>query len=126
MEDTNSDGIMPSFKTKLENVVSGRYKSRQKTEDYNFMDFYNRTGHDLSTMLVECSYRGTECNQARHWATVYTRYGKCYTFNNPKDKTLIKQTLKGGVDNGLEVLLDLEQNEYMPVWSDSGTKLYSD
>ena len=71
-------------------------------------------------MVIECSYRGTECSHPRNWKTIYTRYGKCYTFNNPDDEKDIKMTLKGGVDNGLEVLLNLEQEEYMPVWSDSG------
>ena len=71
-------------------------------------------------MLVECSYRGTECSHPRNWKTIFTRYGKCYTFNNPDNVEDIKMTLKGGVDNGLEVLLNLEQEEYMPVWSDSG------
>jgi len=29
-------------------------------------------------------------------------------------------TLKGGVDNGLELLLDTQQDDYMPVWDETG------
>ena len=51
--------------------------------------------------------------------TVFTRYGKCLTFNNPDQRDRIKQTLKGGVDNGMELILDLQQHEFMPVWSNN-------
>ena len=72
-------------------------------------------------MVVECSYRGKDCKSMdTYWNTVYTRYGKCLIFNNPKEGYPVQQTLKGGIDNGLEVLLDAEQDEYMPVWSDNG------
>ena len=33
------------------------------------------------------------------------------------------KTLKGGVDNGLELLLDTEQDEYMPVWDETGGEI---
>ena len=83
LEDSNSETVPQNFKEKLQDVVSGKYKSKKVAQDYNFWEFYNRTGHDLGSMLVECSYRGTDCNQARDWKTIFTRYGKCYTFNNP-------------------------------------------
>ena len=47
---------------------------------------------------------------------------QCYTFNNPDNVEDIKKTLKGGVDNGLELLLDIQQAEYMPMWKESGIK----
>ena len=54
----------------------------------------------------------------------FTRYGKCYTFNSGKatngQKIDLLRTPKGGVDNGLELLLDTEQDEYMPVWAETG------
>lgn len=55
---------------------------------------------------------------------MYTRYGKCYTFNSGEKYPPLK-TLKGGIDNGLELLLDTQQNDYMPVWDESG-KLHND
>lgn len=47
---------------------------------------------------------------------VYTRYGKCYTFN---DMEPFLKTTKGGIDNGLELILDSQQDEYMPVWKET-------
>lgn len=29
-------------------------------------------------------------------------------------------TLKGGTGNGLEIMLDIQQDEYLPVWGDTG------
>mgnify|MGYP000549488138 CR=1 FL=1 len=55
LEDSNADGLPEKFKTKLQDVVNGKYK--KQSQDYNFWEFYNRTGHDLESMLVECSYR---------------------------------------------------------------------
>ncbi|KAG7221608.1 hypothetical protein INR49_017139 [Caranx melampygus] len=47
--------------------------------------------------------------------SVFTRYGKCYTFNAGGD--LI--TTKGGMGNGLELMLDIQQDEYLPVWGET-------
>ena len=70
-------------------------------------------------LCLECQYRGKKCDKT-DFKTVFTRYGKCYTFNNPDNKTQIKDTLKGGVDNGLALLFDIQQKEYMPMWKESG------
>ena len=56
----------------------------------------------------------------KDFKTVFTRYGKCYSFNHPDRTSQIRKTLKGGVDNGLELLLDVQQPEYMPMWKESG------
>ena len=82
-------------------------------------EFYNRTGIQIEEVLLKCFYRGEICSY-KDFKTIYTRYGKCYSFNNPDNLADTKQTLKGGVDNGLELLLDVQQNEYMPMWKESG------
>ncbi|TRY65878.1 hypothetical protein DNTS_018032, partial [Danionella cerebrum] len=48
---------------------------------------------------------------------VYTRYGKCYTFNG--NKTSSKKTKQGGMGNGLEIMLDIQQDEYLPIWKET-------
>lgn len=55
---------------------------------------------------------------------IYTRYGKCYTFNSGKDGNPLLTTLKGGTGNGLEIMLDIQQDEYLPVWGETG-KIYN-
>ena len=86
-----------------------------KLNGWNMLDFINRTGFTLSDMVLECSYRGVDCKDGLFWDSIFTRYGKCYTFNGGKKIEPLK-TLKGGMDNGLELMLDVQSNEYMPVW----------
>lgn len=52
---------------------------------------------------------------------VYTRYGKCYTFNG--NKTSPKRTRQGGMGNGLELMLDIQQDEYLPIWRETSESL---
>ena len=51
---------------------------------------------------------------------VFTRYGKCYTFNSGRDGRPRLKTMKGGTGNGLEIMLDIQQDEYLPVWGEIG------
>ncbi|PWA31863.1 hypothetical protein CCH79_00006591, partial [Gambusia affinis] len=50
---------------------------------------------------------------------VFTRYGKCYTFNAGGDGNPPLITTKGGMGNGLELMLDIQQDEYLPVWGET-------
>ncbi|XP_068102118.1 acid-sensing ion channel 4 isoform X5 [Hyperolius riggenbachi] len=51
------------------------------------------------------------------WKEVYTRYGKCYTFN--ADRNNAKVARQGGMGNGLEIMLDIQQEEYLPIWRET-------
>ncbi|MEQ2190243.1 Acid-sensing ion channel 2, partial [Goodea atripinnis] len=51
---------------------------------------------------------------------VFTRYGKCYMFNAAEEGRTLRTTMKGGTGNGLEIMLDIQQDEYLPVWGDTG------
>lgn len=49
--------------------------------------------------------------------------GQCYTFNSGANGAELLTTPKGGVGNGLEVMLDVQEDEYLPVWKDMGTRV---
>lgn len=51
---------------------------------------------------------------------IFTRYGKCYTFNSGNNGQPLLVTMKGGMGNGLELMLDIQQDEYLPVWGETG------
>lgn len=51
---------------------------------------------------------------------MFTRYGKCYMFNAAEEGKTLRTTMKGGTGNGLEIMLDIQQDEYLPVWGDTG------
>ncbi|XP_030065412.1 acid-sensing ion channel 4 [Microcaecilia unicolor] len=82
----------------------------------DMQDIVNRTGHQLAEMLKSCNFSGETCT-AQNFSVVYTRYGKCYTFN--ADKSRPKTTHQGGMGSGLEVMLDIEQEEYLPIWRET-------
>ncbi|XP_012691404.2 acid-sensing ion channel 4-A-like [Clupea harengus] len=82
----------------------------------DMLDIFNRTGHQLEHMLKSCNFSGQNCT-AKDFTVVYTRYGKCYTFNG--NRTLPKRARQGGMGNGLEMMLDIEQDEYLPIWRET-------
>ncbi|XP_074545247.1 acid-sensing ion channel 1C isoform X5 [Halichoeres trimaculatus] len=94
-----------------------------KPKLFNMTDFYNRTGHDINDMLLQCTFRGEDCYPV-NFTTIYTRYGKCYTFNSGLDGNPLLTTLKGGTGNGLEIMLDIQQDEYLPVWGETDETSY--
>lgn len=57
-----------------------------------------------------------------HIFQIFTRYGKCYTFNSGQDGRPLMVTMKGGMGNGLELMLDIQQDEYLPVWGETGKR----
>ncbi|CAJ0934961.1 unnamed protein product [Ranitomeya imitator] len=76
----------------------------------------NESWKDLDNMILKCMYRGCNCT-SHDFTPVYTRYGKCYTFN--ADKRNPKVTRQGGMGNGLEIMLDIQQEEYLPIWRET-------
>ncbi|KAG5836446.1 acid-sensing ion channel 1 isoform X2 [Anguilla anguilla] len=78
----------------------------------------DRLGHQLEEMLLHCRFQGEQCGP-RNFSTIFTRYGKCYTFNSGKDGRPLLVTMKGGMGNGLEIMLDIQQDEYLPVWGET-------
>lgn len=97
-------------------AVADLFGLRFERRDFSVFDFTNRTGHDFDTFLLECKFRGRKCK--RNWfEPIFTRFGKCYTFNSGNSGEII-ETLKGGQDNGLQLLLDVQTREYLPIWHD--------
>ncbi|XP_038149113.1 acid-sensing ion channel 1B isoform X1 [Cyprinodon tularosa] len=85
---------------------------------FSLDEFFNRTRHRIEDMLLECTFRGLECG-TENFREIFTRYGKCYTFNSGQDGRPLLVTMKGGTGNGLELMLDIQQDEYLPVWGET-------
>nr|XP_032652045.1 acid-sensing ion channel 1C-like [Chelonoidis abingdonii] len=49
-----------------------------KAKPFDMADFYNRTGHDMAEMLLQCSFRGTDCTAQNFTASKWRpkRYAK--------------------------------------------------
>ncbi|EMP24034.1 Amiloride-sensitive cation channel 2-C, neuronal [Chelonia mydas] len=63
---------------------------------------------------------GSGANTVPLCSGIFTRLGKCYTFNAGAPGTEPLTTVKGGSGNGLELMLNIQQDEYLPVWGESG------
>ncbi|XP_051271458.1 acid-sensing ion channel 1B isoform X1 [Dicentrarchus labrax] len=105
------EGMAPGFPLAPE-------PDRQPGSRFTLDEFYNRTRHRMEEMLLECNFRGLECG-AENFREIFTRYGKCYTFNSGQDGRPLMVTMKGGMGNGLELMLDIQQDEYLPVWGET-------
>ncbi|XP_071380707.1 acid-sensing ion channel 1B [Centroberyx affinis] len=91
---------------------------RQPGSRFSLDDFFARTKHRMDDMMLECNFRGEDCG-AEDFTEIFTRYGKCYTFNSGQDGRPLQVTMKGGMGNGLEIMLDIQQDEYLPVWGET-------
>ncbi|XP_027016903.1 acid-sensing ion channel 2 isoform X2 [Tachysurus fulvidraco] len=89
-----------------------------RPKPFSMREFTERVGHDLHEMMLYCRYEGQECSH-RDFKTVFTRYGKCYMFNAAEEGKTLRTTMKGGTGNGLEIMLDIQQDEYLPVWGET-------
>ncbi|XP_035517075.1 acid-sensing ion channel 1B-like [Morone saxatilis] len=105
------EGMAPGFPLAPE-------PDRQPGSRFTLDEFYNRTRHRMEEMLLECNFRGLDCG-AENFREIFTRYGKCYTFNSGQDGRPLMVTMKGGMGNGLELMLDIQQDEYLPVWGET-------
>ncbi|XP_065111570.2 acid-sensing ion channel 2 isoform X2 [Paramisgurnus dabryanus] len=92
--------------------------SNYRPKPFSMREFTERVGHDLKEMMLYCRFQGQECSH-QDFKTVFTRYGKCYTFNAVEEGKTLRTTMKGGTGNGLEIMLDIQQDEYLPVWGET-------
>ncbi|NWZ28582.1 ASI1C protein, partial [Asarcornis scutulata] len=93
------------------------------SKSYDLAAFYQRAGHPIRDMLLSCRFRGQDCGP-ENFTAIFTRLGKCYTFNSGQPGTELLTTLQGGAGNGLELMLNIQQEEYLPVWGDTDETSY--
>ncbi|XP_059583568.1 acid-sensing ion channel 4 isoform X1 [Alligator mississippiensis] len=101
-------------------ALAGRLNlsAEDRARPFDLAELYERTAHrlDLGGMLLNCTFAQEPCS-ARDFQPVYTRYGKCYTFNGDRRNPRVAR--QGGMGNGLEIMLDIQQEEYLPIWRET-------
>uniref|UniRef100_A0A8D2JH96 Acid-sensing ion channel 3 n=1 Tax=Varanus komodoensis TaxID=61221 RepID=A0A8D2JH96_VARKO len=90
---------------------------------FDMREFTERTGHGLEDMLLACRFGTRECGP-ENFTGIFTRLGKCYTFNSGAPGHELLSTVKGGTGNGLELMLNIQQDDYLPVWGDTEETSY--
>ena len=84
-------------------------------------------GHQFEDMLLRCTIKSNNCTDPRNFKKTFSpSEGNCYTYKSfnfvGRRKTIKKpvETSLAGVDHGLELVLNLETNEYLPGSSQTG------
>uniref|UniRef100_A0A8C4UY62 Uncharacterized protein n=1 Tax=Falco tinnunculus TaxID=100819 RepID=A0A8C4UY62_FALTI len=85
--------------------------------------FHQRAWRPIHEMLLRCCLRAQDCGP-QNFTAIFTRLGKCYTFNSGGPGREVLTTLQGGAGNGLELMLNVQQEEYLPVWGDTDETSY--
>ncbi|KFO72129.1 Acid-sensing ion channel 2, partial [Cuculus canorus] len=81
--------------------------------------FRRRAGETLRDSLVVDGEGGESPSPEVFKKRVFTKYGKCYMFNSGEEGRPLLTTVKGGTGNGLEIMLDIQQDEYLPIWGET-------
>uniref|UniRef100_A0A3P8X5K5 Acid sensing ion channel subunit 1 n=1 Tax=Cynoglossus semilaevis TaxID=244447 RepID=A0A3P8X5K5_CYNSE len=96
------------------------YHPRAEAYDYfssfRLNEYLNRWRKKNILKIIKTNFNS---NSSPPVSQVFTRYGKCYTFNAGSDGRPPLITTKGGMGNGLEIMLDIPQDEYLPVWGET-------
>lgn len=90
-----------------------------KADNRSLSEIYEFFGHQKRSMIPNvgppawyqssCLYASGACSSA-NFSLIHTEYGNCYTFNGDPDSKL--KAYAHGQKSGLEVLLNVEQQEY--------------
>ncbi|KAK0055716.1 degenerin unc-8 [Biomphalaria pfeifferi] len=104
-------GVDDSAPSDVDTSVFG--KAERKFQDlFSYMDIETQryTGHQIDDLIVSCTFGGAACRNFRNFTqTTTASYGNCYTVEN--NKFIARRS---GPDGGLELVLFLEMDEYIP------------
>ncbi|XP_060028797.1 amiloride-sensitive sodium channel subunit gamma [Erinaceus europaeus] len=78
--------------------------------------------YSAEELLVTCSFDGMSCDARNFTLFHHPMYGNCYTFNSRQNETV--STSMGGSEYGLQVILNINEEEYNPfLVSSTGAKV---
>ncbi|KAF7495560.1 Amiloride-sensitive sodium channel subunit gamma [Sarcoptes scabiei] len=92
----------------------------------NSPDDAKQIGHHSPDLIKQCIFAGRTCSPKRDFEHFfYNSYGNCYTYNLNLENDRTKDSLSGftGPKFGLEIVLNLETEQYMPTSRESGAKI---
>ncbi|XP_035694516.1 degenerin deg-1-like [Branchiostoma floridae] len=80
-------------------------------------------GHQKKDFIQKCTYNGRPCSGKNFVQFLDEKYGNCFTFNkgitNNGSKIPLRNVTQPGPLYGLQVLLYVEQDEYVPVLTET-------
>ncbi|XP_075534963.1 acid-sensing ion channel 1-like [Dermacentor variabilis] len=92
--------------------------TKQRTEP----ELAKTLGHQLADLLRTCSIQGIKCDLDRMFTLVFSsRYGNCFCFHcNSNNEPVFRYRRLGRPEQGLELLIAVEQHEYLPITPEAG------
>ncbi|XP_062820390.1 amiloride-sensitive sodium channel subunit gamma-like [Anolis carolinensis] len=72
-----------------------------------------KMSYSAEELLLSCSFDGNSCDARNFTSFHHPLHGNCYTFNSGKDGVILK-TSTAGSENGLQVVLHIEEADYNP------------
>lgn len=92
--------------------VNSTFLRKYQANNLTFYKLFTSVSHQKEDLIVSCSWGGELCGP-ENFTMVITDHGVCYTFSQESNGALRKAATTGA-DNGLRLLLNVEQYEYMP------------
>ena len=88
------------------------------------IDYTHVIKSDIRGLIGHCRFGGQDCDFANDFNFTITRLGICYTFNSGRSGQEIRKVNGSGVRNGLQLLLNINQNDYTATTAgDAGVKI---
>ncbi|XP_072415194.1 epithelial sodium channel subunit gamma-like [Chiloscyllium punctatum] len=70
-------------------------------------------GYSADDLIFSCRFDGLPCDSRNFSLMHHPLHGNCFTFNSGENGSIL-QTIIGGSENGLKMILHLDENEYNP------------
>ncbi|GAB1602164.1 acid-sensing ion channel 1C-like, partial, partial [Argonauta hians] len=103
----------------LENLYNNvRYMNSTEVERYGFNnmsteELFRDVAHQKEEMIISCMWGSERCT-SDNFTQIYTDHGVCYTYSQRHGENKYRKVLSTGSENGLRLILNVEQYEYMP------------
>ncbi|CAI9741142.1 degenerin del-10 [Octopus vulgaris] len=76
-------------------------------------ELFKSVAHQKEDMIISCMWGSEPCT-FKNFEQIYTDHGVCYTYSQLQAGNKYRKALSTGAENGLRLILNVEQYEYMP------------
>ncbi|CAI9618104.1 unnamed protein product, partial [Staurois parvus] len=73
-----------------------------------------KMGYQAEDMILTCMFGGHACSYRNFTHIFHQDYGNCYIFNWGQEGQELLESANPGADFGLKMVLDIDQEEYIP------------
>ena len=100
----------PSFQPECDSLIND---SLIDAEGLSFSEIQYEGRQRADEFILDCRFLGRRCSATEDFIPVFTQLGYCYTFNSGRNGTTAQITDGTGPRSGLQVILNIEQYQYV-------------